>query len=187
MQITDHTLAIDDMSFPLPKLTRKAIVKAWRVPKDYRSDGVFFAVTPIGDAEEVPACDPSQCVLIGALDLDPHPDALLEEAKNRKKEAIEAERDEKCCLPVAVHGRQWQADKRSQELLAAAITLAQAGCPLPAVWRDLDNNDMPVDGIDDLVAISAAIAAQVQAVYAESWQRKAAVDAAQSLDEINAA
>lgn len=185
MQITDHTLAIDDISFPLPKMARKAIVKAWRVPAEYRSCGVFVAVTPVGEAEEVPACDQSQCALIGALELDPHPDALLEEAKNRKKEAIEAERDEKCFLPVSVHGRQWQADKRSQELLVAAITLAQAGCPLPAVWRDLDNNDMPVDGIDDLVAISAAIAAQVQAAYAESWQRKAAVDAAQTIEQIN--
>lgn len=45
---------------------------------------------------------------------------------------------------------------------------------------------MPVTGIADLLAISGAIAAQVQQAYATSWARKAAVDAATTIDEVNA-
>ena len=71
-------------------------------------------------------------------------------------------------------------------MLAAAITLAQAGGPLPAVWRDAENNNMPVTSLADLLAIAGAIAQQTQAAYARSWQRKAAVDAATTIEEVNA-
>lgn len=110
----------------------------------------------------------------------------LESAKAAKKRQIEAERDAACEQPVTALGRTWDADKRSQELLTSVITLAQAGAPLPTVWRDYDNNNMPVTSIADLLAISGAIAAQVQQAYATSWMRKAAVDAATTIEEVNA-
>ncbi len=88
---------------------------------------------------------------------------------------IERARDAACTAPVTAHGRTWQADQRSQALLGQAITLASAGLPLPAVWRDADNRDMPITSLGDLLAIAGAIAAQVQAAYAASWEAKAAL------------
>ena len=135
----------------------------------------------------MPACSLADCEYLGSARLDPHPQALLAAAKARKKARIEAERDAQCEQPVQALGRTWDADKRSQELLASAITIAQAGGPLPSVWRDHDNDNMPVTSIADLLAIAGAIAAQTQAAYAQSWARKAAVDAAQTIDDVEAA
>ena len=186
LTITNHILVIDDKTIPLPRLSKPATVRVWRVPTEYRENGLFVATTPIGDPEEVPACDLRQCEYIGEAQLDPHPDAMLAEAKAAKKRQIEAERDAACEQPVTALGRTWDADRRSQELLASAIALAQAGAPLPPVWRDYDNSDMPVTSIADLLAISGAIAAQTQQAYATSWARKAAVDAATTIDEVEA-
>jgi len=145
------------------------------------------ALQATGEPEEVPACDLSACELVLEQDIPAHPHAVLAELKASKKRQIEAERDAACEQPVTALGRTWDADKRSQELLASAITLAQAGAPLPTVWRDHDNDNMPVTSIADLLAISGAIAAQVQQAYATSWMRKAAVDAATTIDEVDAA
>ena len=187
LTITDHHLTIDDKTIPLPHLTKSAAVRVWRVPMEYRENGLFISVTPVGEPQEIPACDLRQCEYLGEAQLDPHPDALLTEAKAAKKRQIEAERDVAFEQPVTALGRTWDADKRSQELLASAITLAQAGAPLPTVWRDADNNDMPVTSINDLLAIAGAIAQQVQTAYATSWARKAAVDAATTIEGVNAA
>ena len=69
---------------------------------------------------------------------------------------IERERDASCVAPVSAMGRTWQADQRSQALLGQAITLAGAGLPLPSVWRDADNQDMPITTLADLFAIARA-------------------------------
>lgn len=187
LTIENHTLTIDDQSIPLPRLTKPATVRVWRVPTEYRENGLFVAVTPIGEPQEIPACDLRQCEYLGEAPLDPHPHAVLAEIKAVKKRQIEAERDAEAFAPCQALGRTWDADARSREMLAAAITLAQAGGPLPPVWRDHDNDNMPVSGLADLLAIAAAMAQQTQVAYARSWQRKAAVDAATTLDEVDAA
>ena len=99
---------------------------------------------------------------------------------------IELARDTACTANVTALGHVWQADRRSQELLGQAITLAQAGLPLPAVWRDFNNSDMPIAALADLLAIAGAIAAQTQAAYSASWARKAAVAAALTVAEVEA-
>ena len=105
----------------------------------------------------------------------------------RRHAQIERDRDRQCREPVTALGRTWQADPRSQELLAHAITLAQAGHPLPPIWRDADNGAMPVTSITDLLAIAGAIAANTRAAYEQSWARKGALAAATSPEQISAA
>lgn len=116
----------------------------------------------------------------------PTEEELLFSAKAAKRQEIKADRDAACFKPVVALGRTWDADRHSQEFLNAAVTLAQAGFPLPAVWRDHDNNDMPVSSLDDLKAIAGAIAEQVQTAYATSWSRKAALEAATTLEAVAA-
>lgn len=117
----------------------------------------------------------------------PPEDTSLSNAIAVKLSQIESDRDAACVANVGAHGRTWQADKTSQELLGQAITLASAGLPLPAEWRDADNNNMAITTIGDLLVIAGAIAYQVQVSYATSWMRKAAVDAATTAEEVDAA
>jgi hypothetical protein len=142
---------------------------------------VFFNETGEIDSWIPADLDTSETAVLAAKN------KLLAAAKAKKKARIESERDAQCEKPVQALGRTWDADKRSQELLASAITIAQAGGPLPVVWRDYDNDNMQVTSIDDLLAIATAIAAQTQTAYTKSWARKEAVDAAQTLDEVEAA
>ena len=116
----------------------------------------------------------------------PMPEIDLSAKKAIKYAQIEQERDAAASANVVVFGRPWTADIRSQMLLGQAITLANAGLPLPPGWRDANDGVMPITGINDLLAIAGAIAAQVQNAYAESWARKDALAAATTLAEIDA-
>lgn len=84
LTIEDHMLVIGDEIIDMPRLARPAVVRAWRVPTEYRENGLFVSVSPDGQPEEVPACDMSLCELIGEARLDAHPDAQLDAAKAEK-------------------------------------------------------------------------------------------------------
>lgn len=111
---------------------------------------------------------------------------MLVEAKAAKTREIEAARDAACFADISALGRAWQTDERSQTLLNAAITLAQAGAPLPDVWRDAANANMAVTALADLLAIAGAMAVQTQAAYSQSWARKAEIEAATTIGQVNA-
>lgn len=116
----------------------------------------------------------------------PPPGPTFEEARATATHQIERDRYAACLQPVQAHGRTWQADKRSQELLGSAITLAANGLPLPPAWRDIDNNNMPITALADLLIIAGAIAAQTQAAYTTSWSRKAALEAPVTVPDVDA-
>jgi hypothetical protein len=113
-------------------------------------------------------------------------DAMLAAARAVQALEIEHARDAACYASVTVFDRIWQADARSQELLGLSITLAQAGLPLPAVWRDAENSDMPITALPDLLAIAGMMAAQTQAAYEKSWGLKEQVAAATTVEDIAA-
>lgn len=100
----------------------------------------------------------------------------VSDLKNALRLAIDAWRDEESHKDVEALGRVWQGNNRSASLLNSAITLASAGAPLPSVWRDATNDNMPVNGLSDLMSIATAIASNVQAAYARSWELKEYVD-----------
>lgn len=108
----------------------------------------------------------------------------LVRAKRLKVDWVHQERNKRRVASVIVFGRPWQADLHSQDLLNKAIGLAIAGVPLPAVWRDDENNDMPITGIEQLVAIGGAMAQQTENVYRRSWVLKAEIEAATSTEEL---
>ena len=114
------------------------------------------------------------------------PPVDLAQAKAAKLLEIERDRDAACVMSVVALGRTWQADDRSQKLLGNEINLAMAGLSLTPVWRDADNNDMPVTGLADLLAIAAAMKAQTRAAYFSSWARKQALEAATTAEQVEA-
>lgn len=121
---------------------------------------------------------PEERAAIGAvLYVEPVPSPpSIEEVKSIKIRQIEQWRDDACYANVTAHSRQWQADKRSQELLANAILAASVGLSLPQAWRDSSNSDMPISSIADLVAIAGAAALATQTAYVRSWELKAEVN-----------
>lgn len=95
LNIENHILTIDDATIDLPHLPKPATVKVWRVPTEYRANGVFVAVYSDGDPEEIPACDLTQCEFVGEGRLEAHPGAALQAAKAEriadiKRQAAEA-------------------------------------------------------------------------------------------------
>lgn len=105
--------------------------------------------------------------------------------RDKAKQRVDHQRSIDSTALVMAHNKYWQADTNSQALLSSAISLAQAGLPLPTVWRDASNTDMPISSIADLLAIAGAIAQQVQTAYSTSWTRKAAIDAATTPEAID--
>lgn len=115
----------------------------------------------------------------------PPPGPSLESLKAAKHAEIERDRDAAVVANVTYDGHQFQADARSQQMLASTILLAQAGVYTPTVWRSAANVDVTV-ALMDLVSIAGLIAGQTQAAYAASWARKAALVAATTPAEVEA-
>lgn len=101
----------------------------------------------------------------------------LEDIKLVQKFKIEQERDKAIVKDVEAFGRPWQADLRSRELLSGSITIATVGGPLPAKWRDSNNEDLIITDLVQLVTIAGAMAVQTQDAYSKSWLLKAQIDA----------
>lgn len=114
----------------------------------------------------------------------------LDNLKLAKRALIEQWRDDVCTAGVTatVGGtpHRWQSDTRSQAILGNCITLASVGAiPCPPVWRDADNINVSVT-LPDLKLIAGTIAYVTQQAFAHSWELKSQLDAAQTLQEIDA-
>jgi hypothetical protein len=110
----------------------------------------------------------------------------LEEAKAEKLAYIETTKNINCFKPVSAVGYLWQVDTRSQNLISSAILLSELGVvPVPPTWRTLDNVDVAIT-VTELKAIAAAAAYQTSMSYAKSWELKALVNTATTVEEVNA-
>ena len=110
----------------------------------------------------------------------------IAEAKAAKRDEINADRDAAVNAPVEALGHTWDSTYVSQFRINSAIALALNGLPLPSVWRDYHNVDMPVTDVAELLAIGAAMAVATETAMHVSWARKAALSAAETLEEIAA-
>ena len=115
--------------------------------------------------------------------LHPAPDPIAE-AKASKRYEINADRDAAVNAPVEALGHTWDSTYVSQFRINSAIALALNGLPLPSVWRDYHNVDMPVTDVAELLAIGAAMAVATETAMHVSWARKAALSVAETLEEI---
>jgi len=117
--------------------------------------------------------------------LHPPPDPIAD-AKTAKRAQINVDRDAAVNAPVEALGHTWDSTYVSQFRINSAIALALNGLPLPSVWRDYHNVDMPVTDVAELLAIGAAMAVATETAMHVSWARKAALSAAETLEEIAA-
>ena len=109
---------------------------------------------------------------------------VLEEVKAQKLAEIADMRVTAKFLPVVVSGNTWQVDSVSQSLITNSILLDQLGIlPIPATWRTYDNIDVPAS-TELLKSIALEAAAQTGRAYTQSWELKAAVEAATTVEEV---
>lgn len=90
MKIENAVLIVGAVSVSLPLLGTDAVVHAWRVPAEYRENGLFVAVDGPGQPGEIPACDPRGTEYLGALDYPAAESEALKAAKLRKLADINA-------------------------------------------------------------------------------------------------
>jgi hypothetical protein len=188
MVLIDRMLHVDDQRISMPNLPVNATVTAWRTGRRGQV-GIWYTVTPEGQQrQEPPEGEHDWVDYIGECELPAAPyEVCLAEAKERKLKEIMEWRETARNAPVEALGRLWDADARARELLMGTISFVLAGGPLPSVWRDYHNNDMPLTSVNELLAIGAAIFQRTETLYMQSWQRKAAVETATTLEEVDAA
>lgn len=187
LTVEGRNLIVDGVSYPIPPLPVPAKVKVWAVPEDYRSGGVFIAVTPYGEPEEYPAC--ASPVLIGEVEIDPDREAVLDAAKKEMRRRVNAERDLQEVMPFGYLGKRFDADERSVSRIMGAVQAAQAalaaGVPFSVDWVCADNTVVTLDA-QQMIALPAALAQRVYAVHMHGRVLKAQVEAAASLDDLAA-
>lgn len=183
MHIAEQTLHIEGRQIALPAMAQDALVRAWRVPVEYRPNGIFLAVFARGAPEEVPACNSALVEYIGECDYPASYAAKLGAAKIAKLAEINAACDAAVFALTATYP---QAEIQSwPQQVKEAEAYPNAPTPLLesiALQRGL--------GVDELVQ---RVRAKVQAFSVGSGhyigQRQAledAIDAAQSLEELEA-
>jgi hypothetical protein len=118
----------------------------------------------------------------------------LEAAKEIKLKAIQAERDGLLygsfyfLIPSLIAQGQnavpVDADPQSQANILLAAQLAQLpGAPATVDWRMADNATYALTA-SDVLSMAANLGEHVRSVYARSWERKAALATAQSIEEV---
>lgn len=111
----------------------------------------------------------------------------LEQAKERKKQEINAACEAAIDGGFFYDGHTYDSDQRSQTNIIGTANAVTAGVPLPSgfTWRTADNQNVPMDG-SGIIALGAALLAHIPAQYQRSWQLKAQVDAADTQADLDA-
>lgn len=126
-----------EMTIALAAVATDATVKVWRVPTEYRPNGVFIAVTARGGIEEIPACDMASAVFIGSLPLAANDVARLEAAKEVKRlEINEACNTAVTQLAVSYPEREIQSWPQQVKEAEALVANPQAAAPLLTAIAD---------------------------------------------------
>lgn len=111
---------------------------------------------------------------------------ILTAYKEERKDFIDNQRAIYRYSDVVALGRPWQGDKVSQDLLDDVISVYVVGLPLPSKWRDKNNNDLIITDISQLRAIAEQYSLNTQWCWQNSWTKKAEIDAALTIEAINA-
>lgn len=132
-----------------------------------------------------------KCVAPGVFDVTPPinvsllPAFELEVAREEKLSQLSRSRRAAQELPVTVAGQQFPANSEYREIVSNLVRRKNAGKPIPAILRGANGQPatitpVPLDQIDD------AIAASVQAQWDRFLAKFDAVQAATTVDQVNA-
>lgn len=86
MEIIGNKLHVDGLALELPDTASVMTLSAWRVPVEYRSDGIFWSLSGSGQPQEVPACSASAIEHLGDMEYEPSAAGQLAAAKLHRME-----------------------------------------------------------------------------------------------------
>lgn len=198
MTLDGSTLTIDATSIELQRLPVDSLIHAWSVPTDYRANGYYVSLQPIGQPREAPASDSRSTHYIGSLEYPADPEAALAAAKaemhRQRVAALEAARES----GFDHDGHTVASDEKSQTLLGALNTeaslalldgtqaaLDQFAAGLGSGWRATDGAIVATDATS-FRAMMQSWYAHVATTDANSQAIKAAIDAVTTLAELDA-
>lgn len=186
MKIENAVLIVGAVSVNLPLLGTDAAVRAWRVPSEYRDNGLFVAIDQPGQPGEIPACDPQQAEYLGALDYPAAEDEALKTAKRRKLADINALSDAELdafsrTYPVG-EVQSWPQQVKEAEALAV-----DPAAPVPLLAAIAEQRGITVADLASRVHVKMDAYAQLSGTLI--GRRQAAedqIDAAASLEDLEA-
>lgn len=108
----------------------------------------------------------------------------LVEVQDLKMTEIDRCKEKALIETVTVNGNRWQSDQKSIAALTTAITIANNGGKLPSVWRNLNDQNIPITKLSDLTDILNAIGAQLEQVNEKSWNLKDLVLMARNKEQV---
>ena len=112
----------------------------------------------------------------------------LDQAKEHRKRALNSEREILLdSATVEYNSVTYDADSRSIDNINGTLTAIQAGITVaePITWRAADNTNQSLTHAQ-LTELAGLMFANVQSVYQTSWDKKAAVDAASTVEDVQA-
>lgn len=108
----------------------------------------------------------------------------LDYAKQEKVAEMKAQRDESEVLPIEVGGYRYDYDNKARERINAAI-IALDGTAAVLSWTTADQQEAIVNG-DDLKNIVRAVAERSNALHVRYRDKKAEIEALQTVEAVNA-
>ncbi|MFL7901584.1 DUF4376 domain-containing protein [Azospirillum argentinense] len=114
----------------------------------------------------------------------------LDEARAGRKAAATARRQTERDRGVVVNGNRWHSDKGSADDIATAVSMArlyeagQGEGTFKTIWKTADG--FVTVTLSDLLAAGLAVGSFVQACFANEAALYAAIDAAETIEDVNA-
>lgn len=184
MKITGNTLHVDGLEVELPEVSRDAVVRAWRVPVEYRESGTFVTVTMPGEAEELPACAPEQAELLGEITLPASDAAALEAAKAAKRARV-AELCEQALSELASSYPPGELQSWPQQVKEAEVIAADPLAQAPLLQAIADARGIGVPELAGRVLAKAqAYAAVSGAIIGRRQAAEDQIDAAKTMQQL---
>lgn len=194
MDIENNTLVMDDgRTIVLPKHAIASRVKIWRVPADYRADGVFAATILPNVPEEIPACNLADCEVLGELDYPADGSAQLMAARSQRlatvRAAVDAAAQGVLAATPSLEQHSWPTQlaeaRRVQAYAAAPDTLPAEVAPLlslMAVSRGLGESVVELAG--KVLAAATEHAVTISPLLGRWQQIRRELEQASSLDAL---
>jgi len=130
MKIENAVLIVGSARIELPQLATDTVVHVWRVPAEYRENGLFVAIDQPGQPGEIPACDPQQAEYLGALDYPAAETEALRDAKARKLAEIN-QHCEASLAALAAPYPEGEVNSWPQQVKEAEALALDADTPVP--------------------------------------------------------
>lgn len=154
----------------------------WQEVEDHRGTEYWLQ----GDVYGTPAHEMKELGPLPEGATTTAPEKTLDELKADKLAALKAERDAKEVEPIEYNGHLYDYDEKARDRInAAIIALELAGTEAALEWTCADNTDATVTAAD-LKNIIAAVAVRSNALHVAYRTAKAAVEAAETKEDLEA-